>query len=232
MAFGIGGSVGGGGTAVTPITIVGSTNPGIPSPWKSPDQWDSVNLAGTGWGWAYAQLNPQLNGSKVRVLGAKRKYKLEVKLPQGSDGWVTVYRGVKVSPFDLLFTIVTDAQHSYFVTNILPILKFSGIKNSPNPAECQSLAIYHPTLSALDINAILVEEIGGIDPKEDGPNEFTCKVRVVEYLPPPYTNTTVIPTGIAGTTQPTSPGQQTQGANLQRQSAYNNQVAVVGSLGE
>jgi hypothetical protein len=214
------------------ITVTGTTNPGIPSPWQAPDQWDSINVAGTGWGWAYSSLNQPLVGSKVRVIGAKRKYKLEVKLPQGADGWVTVYRGIKVVPFDLLFTIVTSEQLSYFVTNMLPIFKFSGVKDSPNPAACQSLAIYHPALSALDISAILVEEIGAIEPKEDGPNEFTCKIRVVEYLQPPDQNTSVVLSGTTPITQATSPGQQTQPAITQRQTAYGNQITVASGAGQ
>jgi hypothetical protein len=219
------------GSAPAPITVIGSTNSGPPPPWVSPDQWDSVNIGGTGYGWAYSQFNPALVGSKVRIIGAKRKYKIEVKLPQGSDGSINTYRGVHVSPFDIVFFIVTPAQYSYFVTNMLPVLKFSGVKNAPNPAVVQSQAVYHPILNALDIDALLVEEIGGIDPKEDGPNEFTCKVRCVEYLPPPSLNTTVTPGGISGTNQPTSAGMQTPTALSQHQSSINNQILQVGDAG-
>lgn len=219
------------GQATPPITVVGSTSPGTGSPWKVAPQWDSINIGGTVYGWQYQSSNTALEGSKVRIVGAKRKYKIEVKLPQGADGGILTYRGVKLTPFDIEFWIINDAQYSYFVTNMLPTLKFSGLKQSPNPAAVQSLAVYHPILSNLDINAILVEEIGGVDPKEDGPGEFICKVRVIEYLPPPDQNTTVTPAGTQAANQPTSVGVQTPTAISQRQSAINNQILVANSFG-
>lgn len=204
---------------------------GSGSPWVNAPDWDSCTVGGGYWGWKYQDSIPLLRGSKVRVIGAKRKYKIEVKDPQGSDGCIQTYRGVKFSPFDLAFYIYTDDQYSYFHDSILPILKFSGFKSAPNPAQVQALKVYHPILANLDIAAMLVEEIGGIDPQEDGPGVFVCKVKCVEYLPPPPQNTTVTPTGSKAINQPTSVGVQIDSARSKRALSVKNITTVVGNSG-
>jgi hypothetical protein len=209
-------------SAIT-VTQVGSG-----SPWVNPSDWDSGTIGGVVWGWKYAGQFTQLAGSKLRVVGAKRKYKIEVKDPQGSDGSVQTYRGVKFSPFDLVFFIYTDAQYAYFINNVLPILKFSGFKSATSPANVRSLGVYHPALAAVDIAALLVEEIGAIEPQEDGPNMFECRVRCIEFLPAPATNTTVTPAGAKGVVAVET---QPQGARSQRAQAVTNLAFVVGNGG-
>jgi hypothetical protein len=134
-------------------------------------------------------------GGKVRIKNAKRHYKLDVKAPQGSDGAISVYRGIKFAPFQITFFMWTATQYDYFVSHVLPILKFSGVKDAANPSQAQALTVYHPALANVDITSMLVEEIGAIEPKEDGPNMFECEVRCVEFLQPPLLNTTVTPNG-------------------------------------
>lgn len=210
------------------MSSVAVINASSGSPWVNSSDWDSITIGGVVWGWKFGSQNMQLVGSKVRIMGAKRRYKIEVKDPQGSDGSVQTYRGVKFSPFDIVFSIYTDEQYAYFQTNLLPVLKFSGFKSAPNPAQVQSLSVYHPSLAQVDIAALLVEEIGAIEPKEDGPNMFECKVRCVEYLPPPPANTTVTPSGQRGVVQVTT---QPQGARSQRALTVNNLSVVVGNSG-
>jgi hypothetical protein len=176
---------------IAEITIVG----GSTSPWSSPALWDSIVIGGVQYGWA------------------------DIKDSGGSDGATTTYRGVRPGKWDITFYMWTQAQYDRFVDQIIPAILYSGTKNAANPAGIQSLSVQHPAFDTLGISSIIVEQIDAIEPVEDGPNMFTCKVHVAEYLPAPPVNTTATPSGAKNVNQPTSPGLQPSSAVLQRQAA-------------
>jgi hypothetical protein len=219
---------------IPPITIVGT---GSYSPWTAPVLWDSINVAGVIYGplctetWVNAQGFTVPVSGKVRVRSAKRAYRLDSKQPKGQDGWVVTYRGLKGEPFEILFYIWTQGQYDYFTESVLPLLFYSGVKNSTNPSGVQAISVVHPALFNLNINAVEVEHIGAIEPTEDGPNMYTCQVRIREYLPPPVANTTVTPTGSKTTNAPTTPGKTPDPAVTARQNTISNLRARVAAGG-
>ena len=126
------------------ITIFGGSS----SPWSVPGSWDSIQIAGVTYGVnspptttlvtqevafgttiqnvPTSQFAPV--GGKVRIKGAERFYKIDIKDPQGSDGWTITYRGLRPKPFDIEFYIWTQAQFDYFVGSIIPAIQYSGTK--------------------------------------------------------------------------------------------------------
>jgi len=197
--------------SIPAITITGGSS----SPWTAPGLWDSIVIGGVSYGWA----NGDGPGGKVRIQNCSRKYKLDIKDASGSDGATTTYKGVRPGKWTITFYIWTADQYDHFVDDVLPALLYSGVKNAANPAGIQSLAVQHPVFSNLAISSVIIEQIDGIEPEEDGPGMFHCKVHVAEYLPSPPVNTTATPAGSKGTNQPTSIGLQPSSAVLQRQAA-------------
>lgn len=207
---------------------------GTGSPWVDPRAWDSISIGGV----TYGPYSPPQSittqtivgsapvpsvhfasvGGKVRVKGASRHYKIDIKDPQGSDGWTITYRGLRPKHFELEFTMWTDDQYKYFVNSIIPALQYSGVKNQVQP-----VAVYHPALANLGISVIFIEEIGAIEPVTDGPNEFKCRVRVAEFIQPPPINTTATPTASKTVNPPTSPG-------VQPNPAVSNRLAIIANL--
>lgn len=209
------------------------------SPWANPSGWDTIWIGGVYYGPGFGP------GGRVRVKGAHRSYRLDKKQPKGQDGWVVTYRGKEGRPFDITFWMLNDEQYDYFTQNVLQALFYgagldidspnvlsslSGTQaNSLNPNGIQALGVYHPSLAAIQINSIEVEDIGAIEPSSHEPTGtpewYTCTVRVSEYLPPPPQNTTATPTGNKSVDQPTTPGQVPSTAAQQRAAAIYQQQA-------
>jgi hypothetical protein len=185
---------------------------GSSSPWSVPALWDSITISGVNYGWA----NDTQRGGKVRIRKGCRNYEIQVKDPPGSDGAVVTYRGIHPKAFDIVFYIWTTDQYDHFVNDVLPLFINAGtLKATSTP---KSLSISHPSLSALNISSVVIENIGAIEPVDvDGPNMFTCVVGVQEYLPPPPKNTTTTPSGTSTVNQPTAPGLQASAAVQKRQ---------------
>jgi hypothetical protein len=176
---------------IAPITITSGSS----SPWGSPKSWDSITIGGVTYGTALPSPPGQPPiGGKVRIRGAERFYKIDIKDPKGADGWSITYRGVRPKPFQIVFSIWTQLQYDYFTENMIPALLYSGAKGNVQP-----LVVQHPTLQNLAINAIFVEKIGSIEQVSDD-LMFQCTVHVAEYLQPPPVNVTTTPVGASNTT--------------------------------
>ena len=147
-------------------------------------------------------------GGKVRVKGAVRFYRLDVKSPHGSDGAITTYRGIAPKKFTIEFFIWTQDQYDYFEQVLIPAILYSGVKNTLNPSGLQALSVDHPALRNRQISSVEINSIGAVDPERDGPEMFRCAVEVQEYIPPPPVNVTATPSGSTGTNQASSPGRQ------------------------
>ena len=214
-------------------TIVGGSS----SPWTVPGSWDSIQIAGVIYGVngpPTTQLITQevstgltvINvpttqfqpvGGKVRIKGAERFYKIDIKDPQGSDGWTITYRGLRPKPFDIEFYIWTQAQYDYFTGSVLPAIQYSGTKG-----KVQALQVYHPSLSVINISQVFVHKIGAIEQISED-LLFKCTVNVSEYLNPPPLNTTTTPLGAKATNAATSPG-------LQPPTAVNQRLNIIAHL--
>lgn len=189
------------------------------SPWDSPGNWDSITIGGVVYGLNSPDSNtpaqqslgtqvvPIANsflpvGGKVRIRGASRFYKFDIKNPPGSDGWTMTYRGIEPKDFYIDFFIWTGLQYDYFVNNVIPAITYSGTKKTVQP-----VIVQHPALDAVSIYAIIMREIGSVEPvNHDSADMYKCTLRVCEYLRPPPVNTTATPVAVKATNQLTTPG--------------------------
>jgi hypothetical protein len=208
--------------SVPETTVVGGSS----SPWTVPQLWDTLFIGGIG----YGPLANEVSG-KVRIRGAERFYRLDTKAPQGADGATTTYRGLKPKKFAIVFHIWTQPQYDYFTNSVLPVLFYSGVKNASNPSGVQSLAVSHPILDNLNISAVEVEAIGGIEPTQDGPGMFECRIEVQEYIPNPPVNVTVTPSGSKNVNQPTAPGRVPSPAIAKNNAAIDARRAQIAAAG-
>ena len=219
---------------------------GSSSPWNVPGAWDSIQIGGVIYGVSGPSTTSVITqevavgtaiqniptnqlapiGGKVRIKGAERFYKIDVKDPQGSDGWTITYRGLRPKPFDIEFYIWTQAQYDYFTGSVLPAIQYSGTKG-----KVQALQVYHPSLSVINISQVFVHKIGAIEQISED-LLFKCTVNVSEYLNPPPLNTTTTPLGAKATNQATSPGVQPNTAIIARENIIAHLKAQVAAGGE
>ena len=61
--------------------------------------------------------------------GSERFYEIDIKDPQGSDGWTITYGGLRPKPFDIEFYIWTQAQLDSSRW-IIPAIQYSGAKGN------------------------------------------------------------------------------------------------------
>jgi hypothetical protein len=160
-----------------------------PSPYAAPSLWDQIQIGGLTWG-GFTTDNPVRCGGGIEIRGATRFYKIDQKDGAGLDGATQTYRGQKPKPFDLIFSWWTDLQDAWWVT-FSTQFNYSASKPGLPPPVFQ---VYHPKLARLNIDSILVEEVGGTDVHPDS-KLATARVRVRQFLPPALVNASVTPLG-------------------------------------
>lgn len=218
---------------------------GSSSPWNVPSAWDSIQIGGVVYGTAGPPTSTLMTqeiavglttqqvpttqflpvGGKVRIRGAERFYKVDIKNPPGSDGWTITYRGIEPKRFEIDFYIWTQAQYDYFTGSVIPAIYYSGTKK-----QVQALQVFHPALSAVNITQIFVNSIGAIEQISDD-LMFRCTVKVSEYLNPPPLNTTTTPLGAKVTAPAANPGVQPPTAVQQLVNVRNNRAAALANGG-
>ena len=160
---------------------------GAPSPWESPTLWDAIYISGVPW------------VGRVRVRGARRSYKWDVKSPPGIEGFNQTYRGKPHKNFHIDFFIWTDSMFRYFTGLIVPLFQYVGVAGVVLPVK-----VYHPSLTPIGITAIVCDEIGAIEPADET-GLYVCSIEVHEFYPPLLVNVTTTPVAAVGV-NPASPG--------------------------
>ena len=160
---------------------------GSPSPWEQPNIWDALYISGVPW------------VGKVRIRGAKRSYKWDVKDVPGIEGFNQTYRGQPHTKFYIDFYIWTDSMYRYFVNIYQQLFQYIGVAGIVLPVK-----VYHPSLANLKISALVCDEIGNIDEVGES-GLFMCPVQVHEFYIPLLVNVTTTPVAAAGV-NPTSAG--------------------------
>lgn len=119
------------------------------NPLDSPDPWDVVILAG--------QPSPGI----AVVSGAGVPRKLDIREGSGMSGATVTYKGDKVSQFTVTLSLVTtDDWAKFFEWRKL-------LARPPRGAAAKALAIYHPALAYLGIDAVLIEDESQAEPADE-----------------------------------------------------------------
>src|ERR1019366_1741459 len=109
-----------------------------PSPWEAPYLWDAIYISGVPW------------VGRVRIRGAGRTYKWDVKEPGGIEGFNQTYRGKPHKKFRIDLFLWTDSMFRYLTGLIIPLFQYVGPVGVVLPVK-----VYHPALTSLGITAIV-----------------------------------------------------------------------------
>lgn len=164
-----------------------TNNVGVPSPWKEPNIWSTLFASGVPW------------QGKIAIRGAKRSYKWDVKAAPGIEGWNQTYRGQPHQNFSIDFFIWTDSMWSYWASTYQLLFQYKGAAGIVIPVK-----VYHPSLAALGITAIVADRIGAVEQVSDD-MMFKATLEVHEYYPPILINATTTPAAASGV-NPKIPG--------------------------
>jgi hypothetical protein len=153
---------------------------GSPSPWEPTGLWDALYVSGVPW------------VGRVKIRGAKRVYKWDVKEVPGVEGFNQTYRGQPHQPFYIDLYIWTDSMYRYWINIYQKLFQYIGAAGIVLPVK-----VYHPSLTNVGITAIVADAIGVVEQvSEDLLYRVTLDVH--EYYPPLPTNATSTPLAAAG----------------------------------
>ena len=144
------------------------------SPFGLPETWDRIVIAGQTW-------PPQSSGytsTKIKISGAKRAYKWDVKDGLGLQGALETYRGQTPPAFTVTFWIWDSALYTAWLS-FQPLMQYNGVKTQPKP-----ISIYHPLLANLGIYQVIVEDISGVEMVDEPARLFAVTVTMREFFQP------------------------------------------------
>lgn len=151
-----------------------SVSPFVPDTSTGLSPWDTIYIGGNAW------------RGKIEIEGAARSYKWDVKSGYGILGAQETLVAIEPPEFTITFYIWTDSQYGPFVSFLQNLFiepsKFPG-GSGFDPKQPKGQTIYHPQLSVLGINAVIVKSIGAIEKVSDD-LVFKCAVKVQEFTPP------------------------------------------------
>jgi hypothetical protein len=151
----------------------------ILDPFYVPQAWDVVVIGGV--------VSPGV----CKVGEFKRTHEWDIKKGKGTVGATVTFVGRPPAKGTIDFQLWTR-DHFVQWGAFRPILKYDPTKKS-----VQAVDIYHPSLADIDINSVVVEEIGNI--VHEGNGLYSVKLSLLEYFPPPKLSSVSTPTGAAAT---------------------------------
>lgn len=158
------------------------------NPLDSPSTHNAIAIGGRSW-----PLTDQ-GGGYVKIVGAGTPRVLDIRAGHGQTGATVLYKGETLSKFTIEFYLVETSDWDEWF-DFRPVLA-----KPPVGAAAKSLPVYHPYLTTLGIDAILVEDEG--QPEEvDDTGLHKVAVKVVQWKKP--TPTLGLPTGASQTEFPT-----------------------------
>jgi hypothetical protein len=160
---------------------------GAPSPWAQSGLWDTLFISGVPW------------QGRIKIRGAQRTYQWDTKHSAGVQGYVTTYRGQPHKNFWIDFFIWTDSMWAYWSTTYQLLFQLNGVAGVVLPVK-----VYHPSLTAIGITAIVADSIGAAEVVSDD-MLLKVPVEVHEFYPPIPVNATATPAAAAGV-NPNIPG--------------------------
>ena len=144
------------------------------SPFALPETWDRITIAGQVW----PPPESGYTSARIKIAGAKRAYKWDVKDGLGLQGALETYRGMTPPAFTITFWLWSDALYTAWL-NFQPLLQYNGVKWQPKP-----VGIYHPQLANLGIYQVITEDIGAIEMVDESARLFAVTVTLREFFNP------------------------------------------------
>jgi hypothetical protein len=145
-----------------------------PSPFDHPEIWNSINVNGYTWDQASG-------GGYILVRRAKRAFKWDNKNPAGQIGQNQNFRGLNFPQFELVFHFWDTSGWNYWQFYSKAVFLFDVSKLPPGVAP-PAVNVYHPSLAALSISALIIHDCGAAEPLNEG-GEFRATVTVEEFKP-------------------------------------------------
>ncbi len=115
-----------------------------------------------------------------------RIFKWDVKDAPGVQGATITHRGSRPATFKGKFSFWTSKQIDDFYLNIIPLFLLDPSKRTVKPVD-----VMHPALSALDIYAVVAQNIGVLE--HDGGGLYSVTISMLEYAPAKKKNATSTP---------------------------------------
>ena len=146
-------------------------------PFANPQAWDVVVIGGV--------ASPGL----CKVGKFSRGFEWDVKKGKGSFGATVTFIQRPPAKGGLTFYFWLSS-HITAWNSFEPLLKYDPTKKAPSAVD-----IYHPSLADIDLNAVVVEELGNL--VHEGNQMYSLEVKLLEYFPPPKISAVSTPSGSA-----------------------------------
>lgn len=144
------------------------------SPFALPETWDQIQIAGHLW----PPADSGYKSARIKIAGAKRAYKWDVKDGLGLQGALETYRGQTPPAFTITFFLWTNELYAAWLS-FQPLLQYNGVKTQPKPVQ-----IYHPQLANLGIYQVITEDIGAVEMVDEMSRMFAVTVTLREFFNP------------------------------------------------
>lgn len=155
----------------------------IPDPLTSPDTWDVV------------LVNAAPSPGTARVVGASEPRKWDKQDGTAQSGATIKFNGDGLAEFSVILTFWEAAHFTEWST-------FKRVLRAPDGDRSKALDIYHPALEDLGVSAVVVTEIGQIEPAgEDG--MWSVAIKFLQYRAPKPAS--AVPKGSGGASAPKAP---------------------------
>lgn len=170
----------------------------VPSPWEAPELWSTLVFG-------------DIKIPAIAVVDPKGKVKADKKTGAGANGGTITIQGRELSTFAVTIKygfywddddFDSDDPYAPLRSQHEAICKVIALCR-PVRVAANAIAVSHPVFSLYGVKSVIVEDITGPKPEEDG--TFSLKMDMIEYRapkPPPKA-------GTSATTTPTEPTQTT-----------------------
>lgn len=179
--------------------------------------------------WDYVTIGDKASPGLCEVGEFKRSHEWDIKKGKGTVGGDITFVGRPPAKGSIKFFLwdngTLGSGHNHFAEwdAFFPLLKYDPTKKS-----VQAVAIWHPSLDAIDVGQVVTETVGNpVNEGGLGMGLYSITVEFLEWFPPPPVSAVSTPTR-ADTSGPDAPGdppdpvadqQQQEIANLLQQAS-------------
>lgn len=156
------------------------------NPLENPQSWDEFIVG------------QAIGPGRCEVKGFKRSNEWDLKKGKGTVGATATYVGKPPAKGTVTFYLWTK-EHFTAWDIFRKLLKYDPTKKS-----VQAIDIYYPSLADIDVNSVIVEDIGAIE--HEGKQLYSIVLSLIEYFPSPKKSAVGTPSGSTSTQAGTTPG--------------------------
>lgn len=185
-------------------------------PLASPGQWDVFSINGV--------VSPGVIPAGG-IRGFKREFTWDMKIGKGTVGGTPSLTQRPLVKGSFVLQFWNDQQIKVNWPGFVALMNYNPDKSS-SPTALQALTLYHPALSAIQLNLAICEYITPVIHK--GQNLYEVEIGFVEYVQPSPNpvNATQTPKGAAAANQETFGPPVTAASNEVREAILQGQIAA------